>query len=54
MENVLAFVAGIMIMVAVAELFPEGWRHTHEGKTPFAAGLLCGIVLMVATELYLD
>ena len=54
MENVLAFVAGIMIMVALAELFPEGLRHIHEGKLPFVAGTLCGIVLMVGTELYLD
>lgn len=53
MENVLAFVAGIMIMVAVAELFPEALRHTKDGKTPFVVGILCGVVLMVATELYL-
>lgn len=53
MENVLAFVAGIMIMVAVAELFPEALRHTKEGKFHFVAGTVCGIVLMLATELYL-
>jgi ZIP family zinc transporter len=27
LEDVLAFVAGIMTMVAVSELFPEAWRH---------------------------
>ena len=53
MENVLAFVSGIMIMVAIAELFPEAWRHTKDGKFAFVAGTLCGIVVMLATELYL-
>lgn len=27
LEDVLAFVAGIMTMVALSELFPEAWRH---------------------------
>lgn len=53
MENVLAFVAGIMIMVALAELFPEAKRHTKEGYFHFWAGTVAGIVLMLATELYL-
>jgi len=53
MENVLAFVAGIMIMVAMAELFPEALRHTKEGKSSFVTGTICGVVLMLATELYL-
>ena len=53
MENVLAFVAGIMIMVALAELFPEAKRHTKEGYFYFWAGTIAGIVLMLATELYL-
>ena len=36
MENILACVAGIMIMVAVVELYPEAWRHataTGENST---------------------
>jgi ZIP family zinc transporter len=53
MENVLAFVSGIMIMVAIAELFPEALRHDKDGKIHFVAGTICGMVLMVATELYL-
>jgi ZIP family zinc transporter len=50
MENVLAFVAGIMIMVALCELFPEAKRH----DTPnyFAMGTMLGILLMIITELY--
>jgi ZIP family zinc transporter len=51
LENVLAFVAGIMIMVALWELYPEAKRH----DTPkyFAAGTLTGIAIMGMTELYL-
>lgn len=54
-ENVLAFVSGIMIMVAAAELFPEALRHTDkkEGKLHLVGGTFCGIAIMVATELYL-
>jgi ZIP family zinc transporter len=52
MENVLAFVAGIMIMVAMYELFPEARRHTSQGKNYLVAGTICGIIVMVATELY--
>lgn len=52
MENVLAFVAGIMIMVALYELFPEARRHTSQGKQHLVAGTVCGIIVMVATELY--
>lgn len=53
MENVLAFVAGIMIMVALYELFPEAKRHTSQGNQHLVAGTVCGIVIMVATELYI-
>jgi ZIP family zinc transporter len=52
MENVLAFVAGIMIMVAMYELFPEARRHTSQGKSYLVAGTIFGIIVMVATELY--
>lgn len=51
MENVLSFVAGIMIMVALCELFPEAKRQ--DSKLYFAAGTLSGILIMTATELYL-
>ena len=53
MENVLAFVAAIMVMVAVCELFPEAKRHTEQGKEYFVAGTITGILIMAATELYL-
>ncbi|KAI2494799.1 ZIP Zinc transporter [Fragilaria crotonensis] len=51
MENVLAFVAGIMIMVAMYELFPEAKRHTSLGHQHLVAGTICGIVIMTATEM---
>jgi len=51
MENVLSFVAGIMIMVALCELFPEAKRH--DAKMYFGAGTVTGILIMTATELYL-
>jgi ZIP family zinc transporter len=51
MENVLAFVAGIMITVAMYELFPEARRHTSKGKGHFVAGTIVGVIVMVATEL---
>lgn len=53
MENVLAFVAGIMITVALYELFPEANRHTGKGYSVLIAGTTAGIVVMMATELYL-
>lgn len=53
MENVLAFVAGIMITVALYELFPEANRHTGKGHSALIAGTTAGIMVMVATELYL-
>lgn len=52
-ENILGFVAGIMVTVAVKELFPEGWRHLANDKKHFWWGTIIGIILMVATELYL-
>ena len=53
LENVLAFVAGIMVMVALWELFPEARRHTFKTWKYFWYGTACGIVVMVFTELYL-
>ncbi len=52
LENVLAFVAGIMITVSFLELLPEAKRHSEKsGKTAYYAGLIAGCVVMVATEL---
>ncbi len=53
MENILAFVAGIMITVALMDLFPEAWRHSRQSKVHFITGTLLGITIMVATEWYL-
>lgn len=53
MENVLAFVGGVMITVALYELFPEANRHTSSGKAALIAGTLLGIIIMVTTEVYL-
>lgn len=51
MENILSFVAGIMIAVAVLELIPEAKRHEARGY--FASGIVAGIVVMTTTELLL-
>ena len=54
LENVLAFVAGIMITVSVLELLPEAKRHASEnsrGMKAYYLGLVVGFVVMVATEL---
>jgi ZIP family zinc transporter len=53
LENILAFVAGVMIMVALWELFPEAKRHTATTKKYFWQGTVCGAVIMIMTELYL-
>ena len=53
LENILSFVAGIMIMVALWELFPEAKRHAKETKKYFWYGTFTGIIVMVLTELYL-
>jgi ZIP family zinc transporter len=51
LENVLAFVAGIMITVSFLELFPEAKRHTEKsGMTAYYAGLSVGFIVMIATE----
>jgi ZIP family zinc transporter len=49
MENVLSFVAGIMVTVALCELFPEAKRY--DAKMYFALGTITGIGIMTATEL---
>jgi len=53
MENVLAFVSGIMVMVALWELFPEAKEHSVGDKSHFWAGTISGVVVMALTELYL-
>ncbi len=53
LENILSFVAGIMIMVALWELFPEARRHATTTRKYFWYGTILGIVVMVLTEMYL-
>ena len=51
LENVLGFVAGIMITVSFLELFPEAKRHSQQiGMKAYYAGILVGFVVMIATE----
>lgn len=51
LENVLAFVAGIMITVSCLELFPEAKRHAEKsGMKAYYAGLAVGFIVMMATE----
>mmetsp|Transcript_9757 Transcript_9757/g.13785 ORF Transcript_9757/g.13785 Transcript_9757/m.13785 type:complete len:434 (+) Transcript_9757:52-1353(+) len=55
LENVLAFVAGIMVAVALKELFPEARRHMigENGKAYFWYGTISGALIMLFTEIYL-
>ncbi|KAL9178583.1 hypothetical protein ACHAXT_001921 [Thalassiosira profunda] len=55
MGDALAFVAGIMLAVAVCELIPEANRQRKECDNPdsFALGIAVGVQVMVLTELYL-
>ena len=53
LENILSFVAGIMVMVSFRELFPEANRHAIKTKIYFWYGTISGIVVMVLTELFL-
>ncbi len=51
LENVLAFVAGIMITVSFLELFPEAKLHAEKsGMKAYYAGLCIGFIVMIATE----
>ena len=55
LDNVLSFVAGVMVAVALLELFPESWRYGRdEHRGSLVAGALTGMILMVGTELYLE
>jgi ZIP family zinc transporter len=54
LENVLAFVAGIMITVSILELLPEAKRHATAnsvGMKAYYSGIVVGFVVMWATEL---
>lgn len=53
LENVLAFVAGIMITCSIVELFPEAMRHstTPEAKQWLYYGAGAGFVIMCIAEL---
>jgi len=45
----LSYVAGMMCAVAVLELIPEAWQQSRSPES-FWNGLLCGVLVMVATE----
>jgi len=53
LENILAFVAGIMVIVALWELFPEASRNAIKTKKYFWYGTITGVIVMTLTELYL-
>ena len=53
MKNVLSFVAGMMMTVAVAELFPEARRHMKESYIPGILGALIGAIIMLASDAFL-
>ena len=50
LENILSFVAGIMIAVALWELFPEANRNAVATKRNFWLGTITGIVVISLTE----
>jgi zinc transporter, ZIP family len=52
-DGLLSFVAGIMMTVAILELFPEAMRHSENDPAPLVVGTLLGIGVMLATETYL-
>jgi len=56
--NLLAAVAGIMIMVSIRDLYPEALRHVRSVKgtkslSTMWTGTLCGVCIMSATEVLL-
>ena len=56
MKNILAYVAGIMIVVAVRELFPEAWKNVRhqKRKTSLIWGSMMGVLIMVGSEAVLE
>ena len=55
LENILAYVAGIMCMVAMLELYPEARKHRSTSSKSYSMtiGTICGMTIMIATEWYL-
>lgn len=53
-KDVLSFVAGVMVMVAINELLPEASRHTNDGRLPLVAGLVVGALIMIASDAVLE
>jgi len=55
MGDALAFVAGIMLAVAICELLPEANRQRKDcdDSDSFVLGVVLGVGIMVLTELYL-
>jgi ZIP family zinc transporter len=53
-DSVLSFVAGVMVTVALNELFPEARRHSADGKGPLWLGTLAGAVVMLVSDAILD
>ena len=53
MKNVLSFVAGMMMTVAIVELFPEARRHMKETPIPGILGTVFGAIVMLASDAYL-
>jgi zinc transporter ZupT len=45
---------GIMMAVAMCELYPEAIRHGSDGRLPLIMGTVCGFVLMVGSEYILE
>ena len=54
MKNILAFVAGIMIAVALRELFPEALRYSKDGRLALVMRTLTGVVVMLASDAVLE
>lgn len=53
MKDVLAFVAGVMVMVSLKELLPEAVRHAKEDRLPLSAGLIIGTLIIIASDAFL-
>lgn len=57
LENILAFVVGVMVTVALNELYPEARRHKRGGDCGHLylyLGTVIGFIIMVLTEFFMD
>ncbi len=56
MKNILSYVAGIMIMVALRELYPEAWKNVRHqtSKAPLIWGSVVGVFIMLGSEAVLE